>query len=332
MAAKTNVVCYGKTMRIEERLRAALDNDDRIHLSFLSGNEEGIDEALAEAAVLLVSPADGSSLQGVISKCINLQLLQTLTAGVDFLDEIQLPKDCAVCRTSSMTHSIAEYCMCAVLNWNIGYEQLNTEFKAEKFFKPPFMPPLRPFHMEVQGKTLGIVGYGEIGVQIAARANAFGMRVVGLASKARDCPAPLAWLDAGPQALARLLKESDFVVLACSLNAHTRGLIGKDQFACMKSSAVLINVARGHVAEEQALYEALRGRTIRGATLDVWYNYPTPGGAPVMPSTHPFHELDNCVMTPHASGWTEEQEERKVVQVRVKTMTVCWLVSRILVS
>jgi phosphoglycerate dehydrogenase-like enzyme len=88
-------------------------------------------------------------------------------------------------------------------------------------------------------------------------------------------------------------------------------LIGADELARMKPDAVLINVARGPIVGEDALYQALLERWIGGAVLDTWYRYPGPGDQGVRPSRHPFHELANVVMTPHCSGWTEGLIERR---------------------
>ena len=95
------------------------------------------------------------------------------------------------------------------------------------------------------------------------------------------------------------------MVIACPLGEATRGLIGEAQLARMRASAVLINVARGPIVDEDALFTALRERTIGGAALDTWYRYPEHAGEMLRPSRHPFHELDNVLMTPHCSGWTE---------------------------
>jgi phosphoglycerate dehydrogenase-like enzyme len=102
-----------------------------------------------------------------------------------------------------------------------------------------------------------------------------------------------------------VLRESDFLVIACPLAEDTRGLIGRERLALMKPSAVLVNVGRGPVVDEVALYDALARRRIAGAVLDVWYRYATLETPDVRPSHLPFHELDNVVMTPHCSGWTE---------------------------
>jgi phosphoglycerate dehydrogenase-like enzyme len=88
------------------------------------------------------------------------------------------------------------------------------------------------------------------------------------------------------------------------LTPETRGLLGARELSLMKRSAMLVNVARGEVVNEDALYEALRKGTIAGAALDVWYRYPA-GPGPTLPATRPFHELSNVLMTPHVSGWTD---------------------------
>ena len=129
------------------------------------------------------------------------------------------------------------------------------------------------------------------------------MRVVTLTASGRaGDPAPD--LALGPDGLTRLLEAADFVVVACPLSAATRGLIGAAQLARMKPGAVLINVARGAIIEERALFEALRARRIGGAVLDTWYRYPSAAAPAARPADLPFHELDNVLMTPHCSSWT----------------------------
>src|SRR5207249_10909636 len=104
--------------------------------------------------------------------------------------------------------------------------------------------------------------------------------------------------------LEALLRESDFLVVACPLTTETRGLIGATEFSLMRPTASLINVARGEVMDEAALYEALEGRRIRSAAIDVWYQYPR-DGATRLPSRFPFDRLKNVILTPHSSAWTE---------------------------
>lgn len=118
-------------------------------------------------------------------------------------------------------------------------------------------------------------------------------------------PAALGLADLGAMAdLPRLLAEADFVVLAVPLDPSTTGLIGAAELAAMKPTAFLVNVARGEVVAEAALYEALRDGRIAGAAIDTWYRYPE-AGEPLRPSAFPFHELPNAILTPHIAGWTE---------------------------
>ena len=166
-------------------------------------------------------------------------------------------------------------------------------------------------------QTIGIVGYGKIGATIARRAAAFGCTVIGTVG--RDVPPPtppdLAWLD-GNGGLSRLLEVSDYVVLACPLTKRTAGLIGKEQLARMKTTAVLINIARGQVVDEAALYHALVEGAIGAAAIDVWWKLPDISKGQRECSSynlasHPFHTLPNVIMSNHTSGWSDLQLERR---------------------
>ena len=118
------------------------------------------------------------------------------------------------------------------------------------------------------------------------------------------------WL--GPmERLDELLSVSDFVLVACDLNAETRGLIDAGRLARMKPDGVIINVARGRIIDEAALYAALDECRIGGAVIDVWYNYNEPGKPEVWPASHAFQELDNVICSAHECGWTEEQIGRR---------------------
>jgi phosphoglycerate dehydrogenase-like enzyme len=145
---------------------------------------------------------------------------------------------------------------------------------------------------------------------VAQRAAAFGMRVLGCNRTQRSGIAavskqyPLSGIDA-------MLRECNYLVVAPALAPETLGLIDRARFAAMKPDAVLINVGRGTIVEEQALYEALRDRTIRGATIDAWYAYPSSGKPDVAPSQFPFHDLPNVRMTPHTSAWTTGMVDRR---------------------
>lgn len=148
--------------------------------------------------------------------------------------------------------------------------------------------------MGLTGRTLGVVGAGGIGKELLRMARTFELKLL-----AADPYADLAGLDARQVPLEELLAQSDFVVVTCLLNEETRHLIGARQLALMKPTAYLINVARGPVVDERALYEALAARRIAGAGLDVFEEEPTPVSNPLL-------KLDHVIVTPHALCWTDE--------------------------
>jgi (S)-sulfolactate dehydrogenase len=156
---------------------------------------------------------------------------------------------------------------------------------------------------EASGRTLGLVGYGGIARQVAARAAALGMRIL-----ASDPFAPIS-PPAESAALDRLLAESDVVSLHVPLTPSTRGLLGAGEIARMKHGAVVINTARGGIIDEAALAAALKEGRLGGAMLDVFAAEPVPPG-------NPFAGVPNLVLTPHIAGVTEESN------ARVSTVTV----------
>jgi phosphoglycerate dehydrogenase-like enzyme len=111
--------------------------------------------------------------------------------------------------------------------------------------------------------------------------------------------------------IAKLAATADFVVTACALTPDTRNIVDGEVLAAMKSSAFIINVGRGPLIDENALYQALLTHQIAGAVLDTWYRYPSLEVAHPPPSQYPFSSLDNVIMTPHISGWTDGMIDRR---------------------
>ncbi|HEV2358569.1 MAG TPA: D-2-hydroxyacid dehydrogenase [bacterium] len=148
---------------------------------------------------------------------------------------------------------------------------------------------------DVEGEVLGILGLGQIGKPLAARAAAFGMRVIGT----RRTPAPVPHVDVvlPPERTDDLLREADYVVALLPLTPETKGRMGEREFRLMKPGAVFINVSRGPIVQEAALIRALREGWIAGAGLDVFDVEPLPGD-------HPLYEFPNVIITPHVSGIT----------------------------
>jgi D-3-phosphoglycerate dehydrogenase len=147
------------------------------------------------------------------------------------------------------------------------------------------------------GRTLGVIGAGRIGKELLRMARIFDLELLAADPYAETLE--LQYLGARHVPLEELLRASDFVVVACLLNDETRGLIGARELGLMKPGAYFINVARGPIADEKALYEALAARRIAGAGLDVFEQEPTPADNPIL-------KLDNVIVTPHALCWTDE--------------------------
>ena len=160
-------------------------------------------------------------------------------------------------------------------------------------------PPPR----ELSGATLGLVGLGSIGREVARRAAGLGMRVIAVREHPeKGNPENVAQVYSSAQ-LDEMLSQSDYVVLAAPTTPSTRGLINAGRIAAMKGDAYLINVGRGPLIDEGALIEALRGHKIAGAALDVFDKEP-------LPVDSPLWDLDNLLITPHTAGFSEKLWDR----------------------
>jgi D-3-phosphoglycerate dehydrogenase len=154
---------------------------------------------------------------------------------------------------------------------------------------------------ELAGKTLGIVGMGNIGTRVALRARAFEMLL--LVCDPYIPASHVTSLGGRWVGLEELFAESDFVTLHCPLNRETRHMVGERQLACMKRSACLVNLARGGIVDENALYDFLKEKRIAGAAIDVMETEPPR-------KDHPLIGLDNAIFTPHIGGSTREAQKR----------------------
>jgi glyoxylate reductase len=163
---------------------------------------------------------------------------------------------------------------------------------------------------EVHSTTLGILGMGRIGRQVALRAQGFGMKVL-YHNRNRSDEAEVA-LKANYATKDELLATSDYVVLTLPLTPETRGFIGRVELAKMKPNAVLVNVARGAVVDKDALTETLQARRIFAAALDVTDPEPLPRDDPLL-------KLDNVIITPHLGSATQETRTR-MAEVSVENL------------
>jgi phosphoglycerate dehydrogenase-like enzyme len=260
--------------------------------------------ALADADVLI-----SMAWNRDFPRAPKLKLIQSPGTGVDFIDFAAVPPGVAVCNCYGHAEGTAEYVMLALLLWcQTSFVPSDASFRNERSWR--YSGRVNgPIMGELYGKTVGIVGLGAIGRAVAERLQGFGATVIGCNRTQREVP----YVDAQYplSGIEEFLPKCDYVVIAAALAPETERLFGARQFAAMKPEAVLVNVGRGQICDEDALWTALKEKRIRGATLDVWYAYPRHDDMTVAPSKYPFHELDNVWMTPHIAAWTTGMVDRR---------------------
>lgn len=303
-----------KDRRDVKLLIKKVDDDGRLALipEFLQTKWtiEAVDSSDPGALAAALSNADAMvsmNWPGDMPPAPKLRLLHLPGAGTDDIAFDAVPKSAAVCNVFEHEIGIAEYILAGMLQWAIGIPRMDAAMRKDNWYGSHLCGPR---HGELFGQTVGIVGYGRIGKEVAHRARAFGMNVLACSRTPRPGDGLVSKVD-GMQGLDALLAASDFVVLALPLDATSKGLMGASQLTAMKRGAVVINVARGALIDERALFEACRDKRIGGAIIDTWYRYPVQGETRGEPSALPFRELDNVIMTPHGSGWTEGLRPRR---------------------
>ena len=291
--------------RLEEPVRRHLD----LPCDVVVADEAGIVSRLRDVDVL-VTLAFGRAMGAAAGR---LKLVQVPGAGLDRIDRSALPAGVRLANAYGHETGIAEYVLGAMLALTREFGRLDAALRRGRWESqwavgvPP--PPGWP---ELAGRTLGVLGYGRIGQAVARRARAFDMEVLAIRRDAAlpdpsgiaAVRGPGALAVRGPGALDEVLARSDYLAITLPLTPETRGLLGETRLRAMKPTAIVVNVARAEIVDEDALYTALAERRIAGAAVDVWYRYPTVAGA-TLPAGRPFHELPNILMTPHVSGWTD---------------------------
>ncbi|MBN1658416.1 MAG: D-2-hydroxyacid dehydrogenase [Anaerolineae bacterium] len=252
----------------------------------------------------------------------NLKWVQLHSAGIDHILGAPIMDSQVLITTTSGIHAtpIAEYVMASILAHRWRVPHWTACQREAKWPSGRWDLYARP---ELLGSTIGILGYGSIGREVARLAQAFGMRVLAFRRLPADKANPPAgepikgYIGAhiahqsgmipervyGPAELHEMLPECDYVVIALPLTSHTRHLIGDGELRAMKPGAYLVNIARGAIVDEMALIQALREGWIAGAGLDVFEQEP-------LPADSPLWGMDHALISPHVAGFTPRYDER----------------------
>jgi phosphoglycerate dehydrogenase-like enzyme len=217
----------------------------------------------------------------------SLRWVQLLSSGIDFYPDWLFQGPPVTSGKGSNAHQVAEFALAAIF---AAAKQQPSIWVKDEHWQFSHLQPVR-------GRTLGILGFGSIGQALANKANALGMRVLVLGRADSPLPAQADVQVAG--SLAQLFAESDHLVLAAPLTAHTRGLINRQVLANAKPGLHLINIARGGLLDQQALLEALDAGWVGRATLDVTEPEPLPAG-------HPLYSHPQVFISPHTSALSSE--------------------------
>jgi phosphoglycerate dehydrogenase-like enzyme len=258
-------------------------------------------ESFADAPApdaLLDCWAGPTRLVAALQKAPGLRWIHARSAG---LDRVLVPE--VVAHPAVLTNgrgafspALAEFVVASLLFFVKDLRRLVAQQAAGSW---------EPFDTErLEGRTVGIVGYGDIGRAVAARLRPLGVEILAVRRRPeRSRGDALASETVPPERLLDLMARADDVVVTAPLTPRTCGLVGRDAIAAMKRTAVLVNVGRGPVVDEEALVEALREGRIRGAALDVFETEPLPAG-------HAFWSLPNVLLSPHCAdhvpGWVDE--------------------------
>ncbi|MCS7114124.1 MAG: phosphoglycerate dehydrogenase [Nitrososphaerota archaeon] len=263
---------YGRAMTEEELLKAVKDAD-----GLIVGNDKINKKVIEHAEKLKIIARHGVGVDNVdLKAATDNNIIVTYTPNVN-------------------ADAVADFTMGLIFSLARNIPQAYVSLRQGKWEATKFMG------VDVHGKTLGIIGLGEIGYRVAKRARGFDMKILYWSRNRKgsiEKELSVQYVD-----LQTLLRESDFVTIHLALTDETRGMIGKKELDLMKKTAYLINTARGPIVDEKALYEALKEGKIAGAAVDVYEKEPPDADNPLL-------RLDNVIATPHVAAYSRETMQR----------------------
>ena len=285
---------------MQEPLVLVLATEDDPQLDLLKNIPHVIGKSAADfashaqdAAVIFYWSGPGALLRTVFLASPHVRWIHSRAAGIDSLLFPELiQSDIPMTNgTGVFSRSLGEFALAAILYFAKDLRRMLRNQDAGRW---------EQFDVEeIAGRTVGIVGYGDIGRVVAERVHAMGMQVLALKRHPPAAPDPLIDRFYKPEEMAVMLGQCDYVVVSAPLTPETRHMLSDAQFAAMKPSAALINIGRGPVVDQTALMRALAEKKIRGAALDVFEQEPIPAGDPIW-------SLDNILISPHCADHTKD--------------------------
>ncbi|TFG27691.1 hypothetical protein EU528_12415 [Candidatus Thorarchaeota archaeon] len=244
----------------------------------------------------------------LIESSSRLKMIQTFSAGVENIDfsALQGRDDLIICNSHINATEVAEYAI--TLLFAVAKNIIPNDREIRKGdWKFAFGGP-NP-NIEIRNKTCLILGLGSIGSEIAKRLRGFDVRIYAATRSGNSNHADLAEKLVMIDDVRPLVEKADFVILSLPHTPESEGLVDEKFISWMRPNSILVNVSRGPIIKEEALFNALRNNKIRGAGIDVWWRYPKKWrgkGSP--PTDMPFQDLDNLVASPHRAGYSENTE------------------------
>jgi len=300
--------------QVWEKAFNELNKKAKLNLEFVipkKDERETIKKYLKEVEVVI----GGTFSKEDLEQAKKLKLIQIPFAGVDKLD-FSLYKnypDIFICNIHANKNAVAEHAFALILALAKNIVINDRDLRLGRWHGFPTKEPT----VQLQGKSLGIVGLGSIGWEIAKIGHTLGMKVFALKRMIEEKDLKkkniLEFLGEKKD-LEKVIKESNFIVVAVPLTKETKGLIGKKELKLMKGK-YLINISRGVVIDEEALFKSLKEGNLTGAAIDTWYQYPSSEQRKVLPSKYDFSQLDNVVMSPHTAGYTDRALEENIKSV-----------------
>ncbi len=294
------VILDGKTLG--DDINLDIFGDDTV--IYGTTEPELVEERIKDAEVVIINKIKlgGQNLLGAK----NLKLICVAATGYDNVDTAYCrEKGIAVCNVVGYsTQSVAQLTISMALSLVMHQKEYNDFVKSGEYTKSGVANRLSPTYYEVAGKTWGIVGLGNIGKQVARVAEAMGMNI--LAFKRTPCD------DYNTVPLSELMEKSDIISVHLPATAETNGIISKEMIAKMKKNAILVNVARGSVTDEEALCDAILEGRIGGLGVDVYTKEPF-GENHTM---NKVKDLDNVILTPHIAWGAYESRVRCLDEIR----------------